>query len=91
MFRQTFEKLSPTRFFLARERQRGHTSSNPRQLQIKFQNKNETMKKSMKNYEFTAEKLVSELKLKVSFNRSKSLRHNFVSKISSGVKLTLNK
>ena len=43
------------------------------------------MKKSMKNYEFTAEREISELKLKLSYNRSKSLRHNFVSKISSGV------
>ena len=46
------------------------------------------MKKSMKNYEFTAEREISELKLKLSYNRSKSLRHNFVSKISSGVKQT---
>ena len=40
----------------------------------------------MKNYEFTVGREISGFKLKVSLNRSKSLRHNFVSKISSGVK-----
>ena len=44
------------------------------------------MKKSMENYKFTAGKEISEFKLNVCFNRSKSLRHNFVSKISSEVK-----